>query len=148
MILYTIWLFNIAMENHHAIKNGKPLFLWAIGKPWLCNSHNQRVMNRNAQCVKMNAPNTFFWKYQQFMINTMDPNQQACAGWNVWHHVRIIVVSTDLRHLCMSSENFFGLHWKKTCSNNVIHLPTSPNNRRDAYGSFTEVSKISDHFNS
>ena len=20
----TIWLFNIAMENHHAIKNGKP----------------------------------------------------------------------------------------------------------------------------
>ena len=26
----TIWLFNIAMENHHAIKNGKALFLWAI----------------------------------------------------------------------------------------------------------------------
>ena len=22
--IYTIWSFNIAMENHHAIKNGKP----------------------------------------------------------------------------------------------------------------------------
>ena len=33
---------NIAMENHHAIKNGKPsISIRAIDKPWLC--HNQRV---------------------------------------------------------------------------------------------------------
>ena len=37
----TIWLFNVAMENHHAIKNGKPstnLFLWAIYTMamWVC----------------------------------------------------------------------------------------------------------------
>jgi len=37
MVLYTIWLFNIAMENHHAIKNGKPsISIRAIEKPWLC----------------------------------------------------------------------------------------------------------------
>jgi hypothetical protein len=32
----TIWLFNIAMENPPIFKFGKPLFLWAIEKPWLC----------------------------------------------------------------------------------------------------------------
>ena len=41
----TILLFNIAMENHHAFKNGtvNHLFLWAIEKPWRTVSHNQMV---------------------------------------------------------------------------------------------------------
>jgi len=40
--LVTLWLFNIAIENHHAITNGKPsISIRAMASMANCNSHNQ-----------------------------------------------------------------------------------------------------------
>jgi hypothetical protein len=56
---------------HHAIKNGKPsISIRAIDKPWLCNSHNQRVkpIFSGDQLLRLSAPRHHRFQAAQHQI--------------------------------------------------------------------------------
>ena len=80
----TIWLFHIALENHHAIKNGKPsISIRAKNHGYV--SHNQRVPNFQTYLVETSTLSTRclarpgLYGFELGVLNT----EQVCG--EIWH---------------------------------------------------------------